>query len=136
MLPTFREQLKERALYSEHSVHYTPSLLFERPRQVIPENQRALFNRELTDLIDREATEDFLAAHTHYDNNLSINVTGRVSPYCEYVLRDFMQAQNLSMTTLMKRDNRRSVARTARYGEARRQITSRHCGHGRSRSSA
>ena len=101
LLPTVDERLKERALYSENGVHYIPSPLFERPLQVIPENQRALFNRELTDRIDREATEDFLAAHTHYDNNLSINVTGRVSPYCEYVLRDFMQAQNLSMSTLM-----------------------------------
>lgn len=101
LLPTVDERLKERALYSENGVHYIPSPLFERPLQVIPENQRALFNRELTDRIDREATEDFLAVHTHYDNNLSINVTGRVSPYCEYVLRDFMQAQNLSMSTLM-----------------------------------
>ncbi|HCN09866.1 MAG TPA: hypothetical protein DIT01_18225 [Lentisphaeria bacterium] len=101
LLPTVDERLKERALYSENGVHYIPSPLFERPLQVIPENQRGVFNRELTDRIDREATEDFLAAHTHYDNNLSINVTGRVSPYCEYVLRDFMQAQNLSMSTLM-----------------------------------
>ena len=101
LLPTVDERLKERALYSENGVHYIPSPLFERPLQVIPENQRALFNRELTDRIDHEAIEDFLAAHTHYDNNISINVNGRVSPYCEYVLRDFMQAQNLSMSTLM-----------------------------------
>ena len=101
LLPTVDERLKERALYSENGVHYIPSPLFERPLQVIPENQRALFNRELTDRIDHDATQDFLATHTHYDNTLSINVTGRVSPYCEYVLRDFMQAQNLSMAKLM-----------------------------------
>jgi serine protein kinase len=101
LLPTVDERLKERAVHSENGVWYLQSPLYARPLQVIPPAMRAEFAKRLTDGIEGEGIESFLEAHPHYDGKFEVGINGFLSPYAEHVLREFMQARDLTLKTLI-----------------------------------
>ena len=101
LLPTVDERLKDRALFEENGVYYIQSPIFERPLQVIPDDMRKDFSAELTSLIDKDAVNAFLEKHEHYDGEFNIGITGRMSPYSEHVIKDFMKAKKLNFFKLI-----------------------------------
>lgn len=101
LLPTVDTRLKDQALFEEDGIYYLQSPLFEKPLQVLPEETRQAFVRELFKATDQERLAAWLQKHPHYDKEFSISITGRLSPYSEYVLRDFMQAKGLTLPELL-----------------------------------
>lgn len=101
LLPTVDTRLKDQALFEEDGIYYLQSPLFEKPLQVLPEETRQAFVRELFKATDQERLAAWLQKHPHYDKEFSISITGRLSPYSEYVLRDFMQARGLTLPELL-----------------------------------
>lgn len=101
LLPTVDERLKDRALFEEDGIYYLQSPLFEKPFQVIPEDSRAGFTERLIQQIDQEAIQGWLEKHPHYDFDFKIQIFGRVSPFTDYVLRDFMTAKGLSFIEML-----------------------------------
>ena len=101
LLPTVDERLKDRALFEESGIHYLQSPLFEKPLQVIPEGARADFSKRLTEQIDQEVIAEWLQQHSHYDHEFNIQITGMISPYSDYVLKDFMAAKGLSFLEML-----------------------------------
>ncbi len=102
LLPTVDERLKDRAVLSEGDVFYIQAPLFERPLQVVPDDLREPFAAQLTRQIDRKAIGDFLEKHPHYDNSFSIRINGRISPYAQYVLEQFMKDRDLSFREMLQ----------------------------------
>jgi serine protein kinase len=101
LLPTVDERLKEKALFEEKGVHYLQAPIFERPLQVIPPPLRAPFVEKLSELVEREGVQDFLRRHPHYDGEFRMRVDGLVSPYADFVLREFMKAKGLDFAELL-----------------------------------
>lgn len=100
LIPTVDERLKEKALFEEDGVYYIQSPIYERPLQVIPASLRKTFFKELTSLVDEDALKDFYEKHPHYDHRYEIDVQGRLCPFTDYILKDFMRAKNLSFSDL------------------------------------
>ena len=101
LLPTVDERLKEKALFEEKGIFYLPSPLYESPLQIIPQSIRKEFTRELTKNIDKRSINSWLKKHQHYDNNFKIEITGLMSPYSDFVIKDFMKTKNLSFAELI-----------------------------------
>jgi serine protein kinase len=101
LIPTLDARLKEKALFQENGIYYLQSPIFERPLQIIPEMIREEFAKELNRLVDSGALAEFHKNHPHYDNYFQIKITGRVSPYTDFVLKDFMDVQKLSFSELI-----------------------------------
>ncbi|MEM1294812.1 MAG: hypothetical protein AAGH89_05560 [Verrucomicrobiota bacterium] len=101
LLPTVDERLKDRALFTEDGIHYLQAPLYERPLQVIPYDLRTKFAKELTDQIDQDAIAGFLERHPHYDNSFKIQISGRISPYAQFVLDQFQKDRGLSFQEML-----------------------------------
>ena len=101
LLPTLDERLKERALFEEDGIYYLQSPIFERPLQVIPEALRKDFLAELNGKLDGDTLQEFLKNYPHYDESFEISIDGRISPYSDYVLKDFMKAKGLDLWGLL-----------------------------------
>lgn len=101
LLPTVDERLKDKALFSEDGIYYIQSPIYERPLQVIPEHIRKSFYSELSGLINQDALQGFFEKHPHYDNRYDVDVTGRISPFTDYVLKDFMREKGLGYAELL-----------------------------------
>jgi serine protein kinase len=101
LLPTVDERLKEKALFEEKGVHYLQAPIFERPLQVIPPPLRAPFVEKLSELVEREGVQDFLRRHPHYDGEFRMRVDGLISPYADFVLREFMRTKGLDFAELL-----------------------------------
>ncbi|MDJ0840841.1 MAG: hypothetical protein QNK37_30295 [Acidobacteriota bacterium] len=102
LLPTMDERLKDRALLEEDGVYYIQSPIFERPLQVIPEHARQSYCDELNHHVDGDSMRNFLEAHPHYDNRYRIDIKGRISPYSQYVIEEFMRARGVDFNGLLK----------------------------------
>ena len=101
LLPTIDERLKDRALFEEEGIFYLQSPLFEKPLQVIPESIRDEFSQWLTNQIEQEVIAEWLEKHPHYDYEFKIKITGAISPYSDYVLKDFMSAKSLDFLEML-----------------------------------
>jgi serine protein kinase len=101
LLPTVDERLREKALFEEKGVYYLQAPIFERPLQVIPQSLRGAFVEKLSELVEREGVQDFLRRHPHYDGDFRMQVDGLISPYADFVLRDFMKAKGLEFVELL-----------------------------------
>lgn len=101
LLPTVDERLKDKALFEEDGIYYLQSPIFERPLQVIPQALRKDFLAELNAQVTDGALQEFLKKNTHYDNSFEITIDGRVSPYSDYVLKEFMKAKGLDLWELL-----------------------------------
>ena len=101
LLPTIDKRLRDQALFEEEGIFYLQSPLFEKPLQVLPEETRKAFASEIVSGMDQEILREWLANHPHYDKEFSITISGRLSPYSEYVLRDFMQTMDVSFSELL-----------------------------------
>ncbi|MCP4297819.1 MAG: hypothetical protein GY786_19675, partial [Proteobacteria bacterium] len=101
LLPTLDERLKEKALFQDGEIYYLAAPLFEQPLQVIPPSIRDQFARELTGGVNKNNVTKWLEKHPHYDNEFKIKIVGRLSPYSDSVLSDFMKAKNLQFPDLI-----------------------------------
>ncbi len=101
LLPTVDKRLRDQALFEEEGIFYLQSPLFEKPLQVLPEETRKAFASEIVSGTDQEILKEWLANHSHYDKEFSVTISGRLSPYSEYVLRDFMRMKDISFTELL-----------------------------------
>jgi len=101
LLPTVDERLKEKALFEEKGIYYLQAPIYERPLQVIPAPLRAPFVEKLSELVEREGVQDFLRRHPHYDGEFRMQIDGLVSPYADFVLREFMKAKGLDFAELL-----------------------------------
>ena len=101
LLPTVDKRLRDQALFEEEGIFYLQSPLFEKPLQVLPEETRKAFASEIVSGTDQEILKEWLANHSHYDKEFSVTISGRLSPYSEYVLRDFMRMKDISFTEIL-----------------------------------
>ena len=101
LLPTVDKRLRDQAIFEEDGIFYLQSPLFEKPLQVLPEETRKAFASEIVNGTDYEILKEWLANHPHYDKEFSITISGRLSPYSEYILRDFMKMKDISFTELL-----------------------------------
>ena len=101
LLPTVDKRLRDQALFEEEGIFYLQSPLFEKPLQVLPEETRKAFASEIVSGTDQEILKEWLANHSHYDKEFSVTISGRLSPYSEYVLRDFMRMKDISFRELL-----------------------------------
>ena len=101
LLPTVDERLKEKALFEEDGIYYLQSPIYERPLQVIPDVMRKDFITQLNSKVKAKSLKKFLQTYPHYDNAFDIMIDGRVSPYTDYVLKDFMKSKGLSLWELL-----------------------------------
>ncbi len=101
LLPTVDERLREKALFEEKGIYYLQAPIFERPLQVIPPPLRAPFVEKLSELVEREGVQDFLRRHPHYDGEFRMQIDGLISPYTDFVLREFMTAKGLDFAELL-----------------------------------
>jgi len=101
LLPTVDERLKEKALFEEKGIWYLRAPLLERPLQAIPHEVRSDYLDELNALVSGKALEGFYDRNEHYDRNFKIDVDGRMSPYADQVLKDFMIAKKLDFNGIV-----------------------------------
>lgn len=101
LLPTVDDRLRDQALFTENGIHYLQAPLFERPLQVIPDALRDQFTAQLNEEVNEESLAEFFRKHPHYDFRFTIKITGRVSPYADYVLKDFMEMRSLSFQEML-----------------------------------
>ena len=101
LLPTVDERLKEKALFEEKGIHYLQAPIYERPLQMIPPPLRAPFVEKLSELVEREGVQDFLRRHPHYDGEFRMQIDGLISPYADFVLREFMTTKGLDFAELL-----------------------------------
>jgi serine protein kinase len=101
LLPTVDERLKDKALFEEKGIYYLQSPLFERPLQVIAEHKRKAFASELNKLVDPQSLSKFHGKNSHYDGKFEIRIEGRISPYAEFVLNDFMKTKKIDFGGLI-----------------------------------
>jgi len=101
LLPTVDERLKEKALFEEKGIYYLQAPIYERPLQMIPLPLRAPFVEKLSELVEREGVQDFLRRHPHYDGEFRMQIDGLISPYADFVLREFMTAKGLDFAELL-----------------------------------
>jgi predicted Ser/Thr protein kinase len=71
LLPTVDERLREKAIFEEKGIHYLQAPIFERPLQVIPPALRATFVEKLSELVERDAIQDFVRRHPHDDGEFA-----------------------------------------------------------------
>ncbi|MFQ5559410.1 MAG: hypothetical protein ACE5FU_02330 [Nitrospinota bacterium] len=102
LIPTVDERLKEKALFEEEGIYYLQSPIFERPLQVIPDSARETFAKELSQKKTNKKLDEFYKKHPHYDNTFTIQITGNMSPFTDFVLKDFMRAKNISFLEMTK----------------------------------
>ncbi len=102
LLPTLDEKLKDKALFSENGIYYLQSPLFERPLQAVPDHKRTSFLEEINNLVDKECLKKFHKKHPHYDGKYKIEVQGNLSPYSEYVIKDFIKTKGISSADVYK----------------------------------
>ena len=101
LLPTVDERLKERALFEEDGIFYLQAPIFERPLQVIPQTLRPAFIGKLNELIEIDNMKGFFDRHRHYDGDFRISSLGLISPFADFVLKDFMRAKSLDFAGLL-----------------------------------
>ncbi|MBU3915005.1 hypothetical protein KKA14_05660, partial [bacterium] len=101
LLPTVDERLKDKAIFKEKDIYYLPAPLFESPLMVIPQEIREEFSEKLTKALDKKVVSAWLKDHTHYDDEYRIKITGLISPYADFVLKDFMATKKLSFNELI-----------------------------------
>jgi len=101
LLPTVDERLKEKALFEEKGIYYLQAPIYERPLQMIPLPLRAPFVEKLSELVEREGVQDFLRRHPHYDGEFRMQIDGLISPYADFVLREFMTTKGLDFAELL-----------------------------------
>jgi serine protein kinase len=101
LLPTVDERLKDRALFEEGGIYYLQSPIFERPLQVIPVEFRAAFEEEINRNLRQDALGRFLEGHPHYDQDFRLRITGLISPFADFVLRDFMRSRGIGLKELL-----------------------------------
>lgn len=101
LLPTVDERLRDKALFEEKGIYYLQSPLFERPLQVIEQSKRKVFATELNKLVDAKSLSNFHAKNSHYDGKFEIKIEGRISPYSEFVLNDFMKTRKIDFAELI-----------------------------------
>lgn len=101
LLPTVDERLAEKAILKEEGIYYLPAPLFENPLQVIPENIREEFCSELMSNLDQEAVSSWLERNTHYDDDFKIKIFGHISPYSDFIIKEFMKAKGLGFSELI-----------------------------------
>jgi serine protein kinase len=101
LLPTVDDRLKHKALFEDDGVYYLQSPIFEQPLQVIPDGMRNDFCVQLNKGVVDGELEEFLHKHPHYDGVYRIAIDGRISPYSDYVLTQFMRTRGLDMWELL-----------------------------------
>ncbi len=101
LLPTMDERLKDKALFEENGIYYLQSPIYEQPLQVIPHALRDDFCTQLNQGVMDGELEEFLDRHPHYDGEFRIAIDGRISPYSDYVLKQFMRTKGLDMWELL-----------------------------------
>jgi len=62
---------------------------------------RKSFVEELNSRISRDALSDFFAKHPQYDGEFRIVVDGLISPFADFILKDFMKTRSLSFSQLL-----------------------------------
>ncbi|MCP4753748.1 MAG: hypothetical protein GY866_22925, partial [Proteobacteria bacterium] len=62
---------------------------------------REEFAKKITKSLDKKAISKWLGRHPQYDDDFKIEINGLVSPYADYVLKDFMKAKDLSFNELI-----------------------------------
>lgn len=102
LLPTIDERLKDKAVLEEDGVYYLQSPTFEKPLQVIPEELRESFCAELDSQVEDKSLKVFYENNPHYDNRFRISIHGKLCPFSEYVLEDFMEAKGIDLNGLIK----------------------------------
>jgi len=101
LLPTVDERLKDKALFEEDGIYYLQSPIYEQPLQIIPQALRDDFRAKLNEEISGDKLQEFLKKHPHYDDDYQITIDGRVSPFSDYILNDFMKTKGLSLWELL-----------------------------------
>ncbi|MBU2512379.1 hypothetical protein KJ966_13675 [bacterium] len=101
LLPTIDDRLKEKALFKEGDIYYLPAPLFEPPLLVIPMDIRESFCKNLTKSLDKKSINKWLKNHPHYDDEFKIQIGGIISPYADFVLKDFMEAKDIGFGELL-----------------------------------
>lgn len=101
LLPTVDDRLRDQAVFSDGDIHYLQAPLFERPLQVIPDSLRDQFVSQLNEALDENSLAEFFRKHPHYDNRFTVKITGRVSPYADFVLKQFMEMRSLSFREML-----------------------------------
>lgn len=101
LLPTVDERLKEKALFEDNGIWYLRAPLLERPLQAIPSEVRKDYIEELNGMVSGEALEGFYDRNPHYDRNFKIDVDGRMSPFAEQVLKDFMATKKMDFNGIV-----------------------------------
>lgn len=100
LLPTVDERLREKALFEEDGIHYLQAPIYERPLQVIPAALRPDFAAKMNELVEGDSIADFLGRHPHYDGDFRIHIDGLISPFADFVLKDFMKTKSLDLGDL------------------------------------
>lgn len=101
LLPTVDNRLRDQAVFSEGDIHYLQAPLFERPLQVIPDSLRDQFVSQLNEALDSTSLAEFFRKNPHYDNRFTVKITGRISPYADFVLKEFMEMRSLSFREML-----------------------------------
>jgi len=101
LLPTVDERLKDKAIFEEKGVWYLQAPLLERPLQAIPSEVRKNFLLKLNEMVSAQSLEDFYVRNPHYDKSYKIQVDGRMSPFAEKVIYDFMHTKGLDFNGLV-----------------------------------
>jgi len=110
LLPSVDSRLRDKASFTEEmmingekqTVYYIQAPCFERPLQLIPEDMREEFTKQLNADVDPEALAEFLRKHPHYDGSFVIAPHGEISPYIFTVLSDFRRATGLNYGEMME----------------------------------
>lgn len=101
LIPTVDDRLQDKALFQENGIYYLLAPLFEAPLLVVPQSIRGKLEDELTRSLDKRALNRWLKRHPHYDNEFRIRIDGLISPFADYVLRDFMRVQKIRFSELI-----------------------------------
>lgn len=101
LIPTVDERLQEKALFKENDIWYLPSPLFEPPLLVIPQEIREEFCNKLSKSLEKKAINKWLKEHPHYDNEFQIRINGLISPFTDFVLKQFMQDKEIDFNEML-----------------------------------
>ncbi len=102
LLPTVDERLKDKAEFTEDGIYYIQAPCFEKPLQIIPDEQRKAFFGAINDASNKEAIAEFCEQYPHYDGEFLVNETGKVSPYVTELLKGFMKDKGISFTEMLQ----------------------------------
>ena len=101
LIPTMDERLSDRALFKEGDIYYIQAPIFEKPLQIVPDEIRSEFTKELNNSLDEDAVKSFLNSHPHYDQEFSVSIEGRVSPAARYLIDQFMEQKGIGFLELI-----------------------------------